>query len=382
MILNLPNILMLYGALQGLFLCAFILRKESYKKAGRYLVIMLFGLSMNLLFYFSADAGIIKRYPLIRNLYLPWALLSCVCFYFYIVFSAPFQKTLTKKEKLAFIPFILFSVTHIIIRILIYIYGKNLNYTIINAIYAFEEFFGIFYCIFFGILSYIRINKTEEKIRELFSNYNISKLSFHKKLLRLMLMFCLLWGTLYSYSIVNNLNSIKVFYIPWLFIAFVLQWIAWSGFIKSERLLPVFNKDKKSKIIDSSISILKTENRDTTKHTKIQKTNPLYLALIKLFEQEEIYRQPNLSLAILAEKLNISKSYLSAIINQTTDKNFYDFVNNYRVNHLISLFKSGNTQNFTILSLAFESGFNSKSTFQAAFKKIKGKTPTQYLKQM
>ena len=378
---NFPNILMLFGALQGLLLCVFILKKENLKKAGKYLAIMLFGLSMNLIFYFLVDVGITKQYPLIESFYVPWALLSCVCFYLYIVFSAPFQKKLTTLNLVAFAPFAIFAVAHIIINVLWYVYGKDLNFSIINFIFNLEEYFGIVYCIFLGVLSYREINQIETKIQQQFSNYNISKLSFHKRLLKIMLLFCSLWALVVTYAAINNLGFSEIFYTLWLFIAFVLQWIAWTGFINDEALLPVFEtKDKPKKIPVEVLDVKLEEEEDSS--LKIQKTNPLYLTLIDLFEKEHVYKEANLSLSILAEKMNISKSYLSALINQTTNQTFYEFVNSYRVNHIISLFEKGEIQNFTILSLAFESGFNSKSTFQTTFKKITGHTPTQYIKQL
>jgi AraC-like DNA-binding protein len=378
---NFPNILMLFGALQGLLLCVFILKKKNFKKAGKYLAIMLFGLSMNLIFYFLVDVGITKQYPLIESFYVPWALLSCVCFYLYIVFSAPFQKKLTTLNMVAFVPFVIFAIAHIIINILWYVYGKELNFGIINFIFNLEEYFGITYCIFLGVLSYREINQIETKIQEQFSNYNISKLSFHKRLLKIMLIFCLVWALVVTYAAINNLGYSEIFYTLWLFIAFVLQWVAWTGFINDKALLPVFDTDDKSKKIPVEVLDVKLEEEEDPS-LKIQKTNPLYVTLIDLFENEHVYKEANLSLSILAGKMNISKSYLSALINQTTNQTFYEFVNSYRVNHIISLFEKGELQNFTILSLAFESGFNSKSTFQATFKKITGHTPTQYIKQL
>ena len=101
---------------------------------------------------------------------------------------------------------------------------------------------------------------------------------------------------------------------------------------------------------------------------------------IDLFEKEHVYLQSDLSLDILSDKLGISKSYLSALINQTTNKNFYNFVNSYRTEHLVNLLKEKKKKEFTILSLAYDSGFNSKSTFQSFFKKNKGVTPSQFIK--
>ena len=377
---NIANILMLFGAILGLLLFALILKKKNSKTAGKYLAIMLFGLSMNLLFYFAIDVGITARYLFLESLYLPWAMLSCVCFYLYVVFSVPFQEKLTKHNILAFLPFVFFSLGHIIINIFVYTNKEALNVDFVNLLFNAEEYFGIAYCILFGVLSYRKINQIEAKIQQQYSNYNISKLSFHKRLLKIMLLFCVVWILVITYAIVNGYGFSKIFYTLWLFIAFVLQWIAWTGFINDETLLPVFDTKEDAKIAIDEPSVSSETTTDAI--VKIKKTNPLYETLVDLFENEQVYKDPTLSLSSLAEKMNISKSYLSALINQTTNKTFYEFVNQYRVEHLISLFEQDATQNYTILSLAFESGFNSKSTFQAVFKKITGNTPSQYLKQL
>ena len=81
----------------------------------------------------------------------------------------------------------------------------------------------------------------------------------------------------------------------------------------------------------------------------------------------------------LAEMLGVLPNHLSQIINQYEEKNFYDFVNSYRVEEFITLAKKDIDKNFNLLGLAYEAGFNSKSSFNQVFKKITGKTPSEFL---
>ena len=90
---------------------------------------------------------------------------------------------------------------------------------------------------------------------------------------------------------------------------------------------------------------------------------------------EKPYLEPKLSLSQLADSLGVLPNHLSQIINQYEGKNFYDFVNSYRV----ALAKKDTNKNFNLLGLAFEAGFNSKSSFNQVFKKIKGQTPSQFV---
>nr|PID89378.1 MAG: hypothetical protein CSB01_02300 [Bacteroidia bacterium] len=99
--------------------------------------------------------------------------------------------------------------------------------------------------------------------------------------------------------------------------------------------------------------------------------------LLNYMESAKPYLQPKLSLSILAESLGISPNHLSQIINQYEQQNFNDFVNKYRIDEFIM--KAKDNKQFSLLALAFDSGFNSKSTFNTVFKKHKGQTPSQYL---
>lgn len=100
--------------------------------------------------------------------------------------------------------------------------------------------------------------------------------------------------------------------------------------------------------------------------------------LISCMEKEKLYRDSLLSLKSLAKKLSIGERYLSQIINESYNDNFYDFVNRYRIEETKKLIKTMNGTPRTIISVAYEVGFNSKSTFNSAFKKYTGYTPKEY----
>jgi AraC-like DNA-binding protein len=83
----------------------------------------------------------------------------------------------------------------------------------------------------------------------------------------------------------------------------------------------------------------------------------------------------------VAEKLNVSTNNLSQIINEKLGKNFYDFVNEYRVETAKELLLNPKKQHLTLLAIAFDSGFNSKSSFNNVFKKQTSLTPSEFKKQ-
>lgn len=97
--------------------------------------------------------------------------------------------------------------------------------------------------------------------------------------------------------------------------------------------------------------------------------------LLQALEVEKIYLNPNLKLAELATHIDLTPHRLSQFINQTYEQNFSDFINTYRLQEAQHLLIHTDDK---ILAIALQSGFNSLSVFNTAFKKATGKTPSQY----
>ena len=106
----------------------------------------------------------------------------------------------------------------------------------------------------------------------------------------------------------------------------------------------------------------------------------LFETIKKQIEGEQLYLDSGLTLAGLATATGLSKHHLSEVLNRHVGKNFYEFINGYRVGFVRKRLEEGSTQK--ILDMALEAGFSSKSTFNAIFKQFTGKTPTQYRKDL
>ena len=96
-------------------------------------------------------------------------------------------------------------------------------------------------------------------------------------------------------------------------------------------------------------------------------------------ETDHLYRRPDLTLTTLAELLGTNPSLLSKVINKQFNLNFNDYVNRYRVEEVKKLMADKKYQQFNLLSIAYDAGFNSKSTFNRAFKKVTGLNPKDFL---
>ncbi len=103
-------------------------------------------------------------------------------------------------------------------------------------------------------------------------------------------------------------------------------------------------------------------------------------ALIHLMETKRPYLNSELKLTDLAAMLGISPHNLSQILNQELKQPFYEFVNQYRINAAKAMMLNPEYQQFTILAIAYDAGFNTKSSFNRAFKECTGMTPSAYQK--
>ena len=126
---------------------------------------------------------------------------------------------------------------------------------------------------------------------------------------------------------------------------------------------------------DADIKKKKYANSGLTAET----LKELHNQLTQLMAEEKQYTEPELSLLSLAKRLNIHPNYLSQTINEIEGKSFYDYINTLRIEEFKRLLLMPENSKFTIMSLAADCGFNSKSSFNKNFKKVTGQSPSEYL---
>ena len=103
-------------------------------------------------------------------------------------------------------------------------------------------------------------------------------------------------------------------------------------------------------------------------------------ALKQLIEEQKLYLNPDLTLSVLAETVSRSEKEVSLLINEGLGKNYNDFINSYRVEEVKFRLVQPEFSHQTILSIALDSGFNSKATFNRVFKIMTGLNPSEYAK--
>ncbi len=174
----------------------------------------------------------------------------------------------------------------------------------------------------------------------------------------------------------SHLLSISIFHYDYLFEmakavllsgTFAIYYLGYSTIRQPEITTGVFEQERPKKSYQKS-SLKPSQARQ-------------YLdQLLDKMERESLYLREDLKLHHLAAELDISTHHLSQVLNEHLGKSFPDFINGYRVKHAQALLVAPAYYQHTILSIAFDSGFSNKASFNAAFKKYTGQTPSAFRK--
>lgn len=371
------SIITLLGSLQGFLLCIlFVSSKRFYRKSNRYLVLLIFAISMTSLFNAFQEIQLSKVYPAVEFCIGSWSLLIPFALYYFIQYlinpEYRFQRIdywITFLSGLQLFDQIGAFIWYLIAPESVYFYWKS--QLVIDRI---TEIIGATFCLVVIIVSVKKLNQYEAKLSNQYAHLNPKGLNWLKNSFIYTGILWLLWVIPLSYyTIIGSIN-------PWFFyplelgLAFIIYWLGYSVYFQKN----IFESIDLS--FQSENIILKTSEKKPVELS--DKTEEHYQKLLKLMEEDKIYQNEDLNMSLLAEKMSLSNGYLSQIINQKEGKSFFDFVNHYRIEEVKNLFQNPDYNHFSILGIASEAGFKSKSTFNAVFKKTIGQTPSAFRKQV
>lgn len=209
-----------------------------------------------------------------------------------------------------------------------------------------------------------------------FSNTELIDFSWFRNFLYAMI----LW--LVCREIMNILDGFLDldFYQDWwwnLVLMVVAFYIGLAGYSQRQPAKIYFEIDQDSQK-EPSLSDQKNEKQSDSVAIQAAERAAMAEQLERLMAKDRLYLQPDLNLQELAQHLQINAVQLSSTINQELGQNFNDYINSLRIEEFIRAYTSDVNRRFTLLSIALDSGFNSKATFNRAFKKIKGCSPKEY----
>lgn len=137
-----------------------------------------------------------------------------------------------------------------------------------------------------------------------------------------------------------------------------------------------------SAITENNQVVLETKKKYQKSGLSDSDALTIHKRLTDLMSSEKPYKNPEITLVELAQLLNVHPNILSQVINTLENKNFYDYINEKRIEEFKSIVLLPKSKKYTLLSLALECGFNSKTTFNRNFKKLSGVSPSEYLKRI
>jgi len=359
----------------------FLIVKSKNKKANVFLGIFLLSIAFQIFNDFIGELPIEEEFGISMFIIDPF-LFALPILFFYLLTTI--NKRIENWHYLLFIP-------GIIHNLLLHFGGFLLSenwLSIYEPIFYFSEILLMVYA--FRILQVHKKN-----ISDFYSELEHKSLTWLKSIFMLVILMHLFNIVTVFFDLSNvEILELVVENVSFGLLVFIIIWIAYNGLSQPQIFLqPLFHKPKNvtkngmpnlasrqkrtiEKNIQSANEELQTTGIEDSNRSEsdIQQFNIIRSQI----QQQGLFTNPILNLRTLALELDLKEKELSRLINECGKVNFYQFINEYRIEKFKQLVQSSKFQQFSILGLASEAGFSSKSTFYAAFKKFEGMSPKQY----
>jgi AraC-like DNA-binding protein len=305
-------------------------------------------------------------------------------FYLYAKLISSAENIFNPKYYLHFIPFIL-----VVIYGLVFVYFRSIEFKFalirnelevplpgLQLISYLKPIHGMTYV--FLTIQVVRIYNN--RIRDTFSNIEKINLNWLK---HLTIGLSVVWAIVVISYVVNVISEKKVEMDSLIYMAASV--LIYSIGYLSLRQPQIFNQGVQESEKGRS-TLIKIKTGETASYQKSglseEEAQNYLKRLLQKMETDKPYLNSELTLKDLANNLSMSMHNLSEILNTRLNQNFYDFINHYRVEEVKRRLADGESKTYSLIAIAFDSGFNSKSTFNTIFKKQTGTTPSQFRKQL
>lgn len=369
--------LIVAGLVLALLFIALILTKKNKLLQDYYLAFFIFLLGIYLILKYFFYHKLEQEFPIIiyLDIYF-WVLLGPIIF-IYTLISISKEKVFKTKYFLTLIPAGIVTILfykYIFLSPLDFFVDDDYTYSIFFEIGAIVWLYNspIFY-----ILTIIFLRKHQNSINDYYSSPKSVDLKWLYYLSNGFALF--LFVLLFKTALVWLFNLDVIFDLYEISIIITVIYIFGIGFfgLKQQGIFinPIVDQsDDNDRIRKQSNGNYQKSSIDDNEADKIlQKLN-------LLMKEEEPFLECELNLPMLASKIDVSTNKLSQVINKYLNKNFFDYVNDYRIEKVKGLLSDSSYNHYKVIELAYQSGFNSKSTFYNLFKKVEGITPTEFRK--
>ncbi len=366
------NFLLIAGAVHGfVFILVSFFLKKRFSIVVLYLNLVVLFISLNNLQAWLIAKGYISNFFYIKHLLIPWYFFILPMFYAFIIHFLEVDKKIVGFVKFAVVVFVVELVFRSSIIAYVYYYIEGQDITLIQKYTTIEDVFNLA----LGVVIFYKcielVFRRENTYKEMLSYDDLNWLKLFFKLGGVVM---LIW--------VFALVAEVLFEIKWgyailrLSTSAILYWIGYQGLYRYNVVQDRIQLRKRIAKSNKFVGFVKLKDTGNNKHQEE------FEQIHKFVTQNLTYLEPDLSMNSLAEILGMSPSHLSKLINTCSDYNFSDYINSLRVEQSKKLLADPSFNNYTIVSIGLECGFNSRSTFYSSFKKFTSKTPSQFLREL
>ncbi len=360
------------GIVLSFFLGILLFLKKDKILTDTILSIWLVFIGIHLTGYFLYYQGYWEINPHLIGVTTPLPFLYGPFLYLYVSYSIKSKNHLQRADYLHFVP----AVLSYLYMIPFYFFYSAEEKTLVDK--GLIDDFGAFSTtiligfilsgISYSVLSFQKLIQREKVVGDNFSNKTRTNMNW--------LRYAILGiaSVFITAAVVTFFREVLDIQFP--FNADILFYTIIVGFVVYVGYSGIRQQDLFSNTGISDEQLVKTESEYKKSSLKSEIASQKHHELLGVMKKEKPYLNPKLTLTDLAQSLTVSPNHLSQIINQHEQVNFHDFINKYRVEEFILNVQNNNS--FSLLAHAYDSGFNSKSTFNSVFKKFKSVTPSQY----
>ncbi|MCO6490068.1 MAG: helix-turn-helix transcriptional regulator [Phaeodactylibacter sp.] len=355
------DIVLIAGFAQGLFLCFVFWKKErANRQAVQYLVAALGLLSLLMVGRVTFQPSFVQQFATVIMLPDVILFLGGPLIYFFILSLLRQELPAGPGIYLHYLP----AVFHVVV--VNTTVGLNLNgtWSFMTTKQVLVIMFIIEAAAIASFLTYFLLSfRAWRRYREAY--YQKYAAPFLGRFLRpfFILAFSLIgvWAVGFAYNYSMEMPDYIAYVVVWFLLAALIYFLAYQVYSHPELLeLPQLREEDAGPAVEVSPDGIRQ--------------------LARFMEEEKPYLDPEIKIGALADALGLPKHELSKVINHGFGKNFFDFINGYRTREFIALQQNPRNGHLNILELAYQSGFNSKSAFNRAFRKEMGQSPSMYLK--
>jgi AraC-like DNA-binding protein len=383
------GIIFIIGIAQGIFFALLLITKSNNQIANRILSFWMFLICFSLFVNYFYITGLIQKVPHLTGLDSPLPFLYPPIIFLYTSLLTKRKATLNRKDILHLLPFLIFF---LYMFFNFYLRSGNEKYNLIKSIQfgpipveiQIANYLKIFQAAIYLIIVFQMIQKHQIRIKQEFSFTEKINLTWLKIIVfsLIVIYFFKFIGMLTNFinirldlAILRSLTDLLII----LFIYIIAFYGLKQPEIFSQNSLITSETNQNGLINNSTEVESQIKKKYANSPLSDDESKQLLIKLQHYMETEKPYLQAQLSIKDIADKLEINTKYLSQVINELLGLNFFNFINQYRVEEVKKRLLDNKYKHFSIIGIALDCGFNSKSSFNSIFKRFTNQTPSNYI---